>query len=612
MTLRMTTSTTRWLGALLAASPAIVPLVWIYRYGVNFHFRDEWMPDIAGALVKAAHHHLTLADVLAQHNEHRIVIPRLFLLLIAPLTHWNNFATLLFEWAILCLTSLLVLRLCRQTVRDSARPHSPADARGLGGRTLWIWFLCNLLIFTPTQAETLLWGMLMANVMASFFVLLGIVVACSSMRYWIKLPISVLAALAATYSSGNGILAWGLVGVLLIWPAAWNDYRTRKAAVAVWIAACLLGLGLYFVGYVRPPHVVSTYSPSARNIVLYTLAFSGSAFAKVPRVPPLLFGVIVGSILLAILLFAAGYFVYGWVHEQRLLCDSILIWLAVAGYGVLSGLLAAFFRAGITAEWALWSRYVSYGLYVPLAVIPLVLILLDHLQKTIHLRDSKIRIQLSAALLALLLVLQTLSFPWSVKWGRSNRLDRREAKAALLLANIFPDNPQLAATVYLERGELLDEARALSAIGYLQPPLIHTRDARKIYQEEPDPAAPSIGELDGIGRDAVSGEIVVNGWAINPRVGEIADAVFLTYDDEHQEPIIFSLAVLNGRRDDVATQLHNQNYRWCGWIAPAPLDRVPAGIKTLRLTAWALDADTGKARLLDGVVTLPRPEPPTK
>jgi hypothetical protein len=497
-------------------------------------------------------------------------------------------------------------------VRDSARPHSPADARGLGGRTLWIWFLCNLLIFTPTQAETLLWGMLMANVMASFFVLLGIVVACSSMRYWIKLPISVLAALAATYSSGNGILAWGLVGVLLIWPAAWNDYRTRKAAVAVWIAACLLGLGLYFVGYVRPPHVVSTYSPSARNIVLYTLAFSGSAFAKVPRVPPLLFGVIVGSILLAILLFAAGYFVYGWVHEQRLLCDSILIWLAVAGYGVLSGLLAAFFRAGITAEWALWSRYVSYGLYVPLAVIPLVLILLDHLQKTIHLRDSKIRIQLSAALLALLLVLQTLSFPWSVKWGRSNRLDRREAKAALLLANIFPDNPQLAATVYLERGELLDEARALSAIGYLQPPLIHTRDARKICQEEPDPAAPSIGELDGIGRDTVSGEIVVLGWAINPRVGEIADAVFLTYDDEHQEPIIFSLAVLNGKRDDVATRLHSQDYQWCGWKAPVPLDRVPAGIKTLRLTAWALDADTGKARLLDGVVTFPRPEPPTK
>jgi len=603
---------TRWFWMTLAASPAIVPLVWIYCYGVNSHFRDEWMPDIAGALVKAAHHQLTLADVLAQHNEHRIIIPRLFLLLIAPLTHWNNFATLLFEWAILCLTSLLVLRLCHRTVRDSARPHSPADARGLGGRTLWIWFLCNLLIFTPTQAETLLWGMLMANVMASFFVLLGIVVACSSMRYWIKLPISVLAALAATYSSGNGILAWGLVGVLLIWPAAWNDYRTRKAAVAVWIAACLLSVGLYFVGYIRPPYDVDTYSLSPRNIVLFTLAFSGSAFANVSSVPLLVFAVIVGSILSAILLFAAGYFVYGWVHEQRQLCDPILVWLAVAGFGVLSGLLASFFRAGFGVEQeALMSRYVTHGLYAPLAVIPLLPIVMDHL-RALGPRCARTWIQLPAAATALLLVLQLQAFPPSIEYCRTNHLYRRQAKAVLLLANMFPDTPQLNTTAYMARDQLLDEARALSAIGYLQPPLIDTRDARKIRQERPDPAAQSVGQFEGIAKDVASGQVVALGWAINPHVGEIADAVFLTYDDERQEPIIFSLATLNGRSDDVAARLHSQDYQWCGWVASLSSDRLPAGLKTLRLTAWALDADTGKALPLEGVVSFLRAEPPTK
>jgi len=614
MPLGMTTCRTRWLVLLLAASPAVVPLVWIYCYGVNFHFWDEWTPDIAGVLVKAAHHHLTLADVFAQHNEHRIVIPRLFLLLITPLTHWNNFATLVFEWAILCLTSLLVLRLCHQTAPDSARAGPAAEARGLGGRTLWLWFLCNLLIFTPAQDENLLWGMGLANVMPTLFVLLGIVVACSSMPYWIKLFISVLAALAATYSSGNGMLAWPLVGLLLIWPAAWNDYKTRKAAVAVWIAACLLSVGLYFVGYVKPTHAgagIYLYTTNAAHIVLFTLAFSGGAFAYATSLPPLWFAVIVGSILLAILLAAAGYFVYGWVHEQRALCDRILIWLAIAGYGALSGLLASFFRAGITPAQALWSRYVTNGLYVPLAIIPLVPILLDHLQETIQPRGSKIRIQLPAALLATLLALQLLIFPRAVEYGRSNRLERRQAKATLVLANIFPDNPQLIANVHGVRDELLAEARALNAIGYLQPSLIDTLDAQKICQQDADPGAGNVGHFDGITRDD-AGQLTAFGWAFKPRLRELADAVFLTYDDEHQRPIIFSLADLNVERDDLVTRLHSQDYQWCGWIAPVPLERLPTGIKTVRLVAWALDADTGKARPLDGVVMLHRPPPLAK
>ena len=116
---------TRWLWISLAASPAIVPLILIYLFGVNFHFLDEWNPCMAGLFVKAHQHQFTLADLFAQNNEHRDVIPRLLLLATNPITHWNNYAVLVMEWAIVLATSLIILNFMRRTLD----PHPGAASR---------------------------------------------------------------------------------------------------------------------------------------------------------------------------------------------------------------------------------------------------------------------------------------------------------------------------------------------------------------------------------------------------------------------------------------------------------------------------------------------------
>jgi hypothetical protein len=59
-----------------AAWPALV-LIWtILAYGVNVPVADEWSPTIAGLHVKAHDGELALSDFLAQHNEHRMIVPR--------------------------------------------------------------------------------------------------------------------------------------------------------------------------------------------------------------------------------------------------------------------------------------------------------------------------------------------------------------------------------------------------------------------------------------------------------------------------------------------------------------------------------------------------------
>src|SRR5208282_5123507 len=193
----------RWLPLSLAATPALLPLFLILHYGVDFHFLDEWSPEIAGIFVKAHLHHLTFHDIFAQHNEHRLAIPRLFLLAINPITHWNNIGTLVAAWSIVCATSLLLWQIVRAT-----QPK---------GRTVIVWFLCNLLMFTPAQNENWLWGMGLANFSPTLLVFAAIVVAISAMPIWARLIICLLLASAATVSSGNGVLAWPLACPLLLW-----------------------------------------------------------------------------------------------------------------------------------------------------------------------------------------------------------------------------------------------------------------------------------------------------------------------------------------------------------------------------------------------------------
>src|SRR5690349_17800123 len=101
----MNRSLLRGLCVVAAASPAFVALGTILRYGVDVPTMDQWAPDVAGVFVKAHRGTLGLADFLAQHNEHRMVVPRLLMFALGLLTRWNTVAEMVLGWTIACATS---------------------------------------------------------------------------------------------------------------------------------------------------------------------------------------------------------------------------------------------------------------------------------------------------------------------------------------------------------------------------------------------------------------------------------------------------------------------------------------------------------------------------
>ena len=69
------------------AIPAGVVLALVLRHGVNVPFWDQW--ELVGLLAAASDGTLTWAEIFRQHNEHRMVFPKIIMLALAALTGWN-------------------------------------------------------------------------------------------------------------------------------------------------------------------------------------------------------------------------------------------------------------------------------------------------------------------------------------------------------------------------------------------------------------------------------------------------------------------------------------------------------------------------------------------
>ena len=589
--LQSVTSRYRQLWLLLAALPGLGPLFLILHYGVDFHFLDEWMPDMAGVFIKAHHHQLTLADILAQHNEHRLAVARLIFLAINPITHWNNVADQIVAWLIVVATSWLVWRLIRRS-----QP---------GGGGIFVWFLCNLLIFSPAQDENWLWGMGLANFASIFLVLATILAAQSKLPIWIRLILCLVLASLATISIGNGMLAWPLGGLPLIWPDSPDSWKKKKWVALVWVMSCVAVVLLYRVGYQEPNHYGHPYVRTPWAIFVYCLSFMGSAVALVGALPSVIDSIVWGGVMFLGVVLTAIYFIQLFRTGRREICGRILPWLMVGGYAILSGLIAAFYRAEFGPGQAVSSRYVTYSIYLPIALVNLVSIIGDDLRRQPNARWSWRWTYVPVAGATALILLQIYAIPGAIADSASRQERYRLGKGALLLLNLAPDNPQMKYIGPVLPDRLVETANALSEMGYVHPPLIASNDAGLILRRTGGDRQDISGAMDECDKYP-NGLMNARGWAIYPALGRSADCVFITYFDSSGRPRIFAAARMRYLRDDLAGKLPAGDFRGCGWEAILDPRRIPADIRSTQFLAWALDVDTGLATPLKGFVSYQR------
>ncbi|MGA3065983.1 MAG: hypothetical protein ABSF29_03965 [Tepidisphaeraceae bacterium] len=589
----------RWVGWIAAATPAILPLWLILTDGVDVHFWDEW--SWAGIYAQAHLGHIAFADLFAQHNEHRLVTEHLINIALNHFTYWNNYGVLLTGWVATGVTSADLLPTCRRTSKGGA---------------VWIWFVCNVLLFSPVQRQTWLWGAGVQAPLVCMFVVLTFVTLTSGMVLWLKLPLSLVCAAAATFTSANGNLVWPIAAFLIFAapgnaePQAmqkgnFNSKKCKAVALSVLALTAIFAVGGFLYHYSFFSLSGSTaYRSSVGVMCLYLLAFLGSPFAdSAPGFAPATMAVTCGSILLILFLAGLTYVFRCWRFPSDLRRQT-LPWTVVGGFALASALLAAFARAGFGWDKEpLETRYTTTALYLPVALVGLIpLICRDIKRRAGGSGEVWLRVPTCAA--TALLIVQVYCIAPAIAASDHWRQFQRSGKAAVLLINILPDQPDVA-DLYPTPAVLHFAANVANLAGFMHPPLISSDDADLIRAASPEEIGGAKGELDKyIGSNG--NQVVFAGWAFLAGVGKPADAVVLTYQDAAGRRTFCVRADMGLERPDIVTKTGQDRYHDCGWQGTVDLRRIPPEVKPIRINAWAFDTDTGKAWKLQGSFVITR------
>jgi hypothetical protein len=343
------------LPVVLGAIPPVA-LAWaVARYGVDVPLRDEW--NAVPLLVKASAGTLRLRDLWAQHNEHRVLIPRLVIVGLAQVTGWSIRWELAANVCIALVTLFVYAVLLRRTVATVAPRLAP-----------WLGVAASVQVFSLGQYENWLSGWMVCLYLMMLAVAAGVLALA---RRGARGVLGMVAAgVAAPLCFGSGLL---LLPVLALGTALRRDRRRYAAAGII----AVIGIGVivvYPVGFEYPTHhpnplpVLSGAATYAR----YVLAYLGGAIARDATIAAA-FG-LVGLVAVA----GCGTWL---VRRSAAHRAAAVPWATLASFVVLSAVVTASGRAAFGIEQALSSRYVTVSAAFWIAACVLAALVVDAIRR---------------------------------------------------------------------------------------------------------------------------------------------------------------------------------------------------------------------------------------
>ncbi|MCL1469737.1 hypothetical protein [Argonema antarcticum] len=572
---------------LLSILPAVFLAKLIIKYSVNVPFWDQW--GIARYINQYFTSNLSFTDLLAQHNESRIFFPRIIFISLAYLTRWDVRYEMLLMFLIACLISFNIYRLNRLTVG------------GLPIKGILIFFILNLLIFSPVQYENWLWGFQNVMFIPMLCITSCILVAYSQLSSKAKFLICICLSTVSTFSFANGLLCWVVVFPVLALNT-WKDLKKDKWLFIGWIIGFTSNIVMDFYNYEKPAYHPGILDGKVRltEMMDYFFCFFGSPFSSDNLNTAKNVGIVLVVIFIAVCIYLLKF------KKDFILWHRMSGWLAIAAYAVISGLITTLGRAGFGVGQSMAPRYTTFSLYLAMSLIPMIAIIIDRVIKKGYLSKNK-RFIITVTLLlgTYLLFLHTLSAMNAVEKMRNWRIDRLQGKSCLLFINIVQEKECLATKVNPKIARVKFLANSLNRLGFLKPGLVSSSQIKEIQETK-------LGNIDNYGYGWFDGiakvgsdQYVASGWARLPDREEPADSVVLTYENAKYNDTVFALAYTRTKREDVAKITKKDGYFMSGWQKSFSVSKLPKG--QVKINAWAFDTNTGKAFKLNGTHILQSP-----
>lgn len=324
-----------------AASAMVVGMLFLYVfvYRLNGVWQDHLASTIAFSLWDQ---HAPMGHYLfQQHNEHRILVPRLVILGLGLLTRWNNVPEMFAHAMLMCIAAGLLFTAFRRE-----------------GGTLGAFLPALLMALSPRSYDALT-GFGFPHYLAILFYVAAL---CQLVfgRGWIAFAGAVLCGEAATFSLANGLWVWPFGLAVILSRLRTSDTRagtwTRAAA---WAIASTVTIAAYFHDYLPTGNHsdASFFVHHPLRAIGHFLALNGTVFAT--TVP---FAIALGALALVLYVWIAALAVRDW--WQRGEQPPYGFWLVVSVLASNATVTAG--RAIFGPIQALDSRYAAFVALAPI------------------------------------------------------------------------------------------------------------------------------------------------------------------------------------------------------------------------------------------------------
>ena len=223
-------------------------LFFVVHFSVNVPRLDDW--SAVWIVSQAAGGHLTWSDLWTQHNANRMFVPNLFFVAIGLVSRENLRVVNVAGAVVLIGAFLLFLRLLRLYI----------------GRVITVPLVLavGVIWFSVADWGSAIWSFQFAWYLILLFFILMLLLLNNLTR--LTLVLSICTAVAASFSSIEGLFLWPLGLIWIVWtspphPKRWD--RIVSQGSLAWVIAALATTALYFVGYQTDPPYFGGFYPTS-------------------------------------------------------------------------------------------------------------------------------------------------------------------------------------------------------------------------------------------------------------------------------------------------------------------------------------------------------------
>lgn len=467
----------------VAFLPPLLLAVLIVQCWVNVPVWDDW--DMPGLLFREyfVEGRFSWRQLFAQHNESRMVVPKLLMWVSALFTGWDTRVPMALSWACAVLIFIQLVWLLRKTVRATAARR-------------WCFAAAlSAVLFSTNQWENWLMSIQLVVFLPPLCLTGCLVVQRTALAYRTKVIVCALLSLISTFSNSNGMLCW-ILGAPLPW-LSHPEAERKPAKSEVPKTASLKWMAIYVFSFTATAMVYFwDYTPPAGHpslsfalehplaVAQYFIVWLGNPFCRGTNVDPLQAAFALGLLVIAALAF---FLFLAWQRRQWLRSGPGWIqlhpWAMLTLYGLVSGLVAAFGRVGFGIEQAISVRYIGFSSYAYLGLIGLSACLTSPPEDAPPFRRRRgLAWTAATALFLAIFIPNWLDGRSAFKWRRG---ETEEMKLAIRLLPLIPMNPALS-RVYPNPDHLRQIAFPLIEKNVLRPGVVGPWPLEQIQQPDGD------------------------------------------------------------------------------------------------------------------------------